>query len=454
MENGKSLGPVARSALSAVTRRRVLGAAGVAVGLPALAACGAPWGQSGAGAAAKKPVTLSAYMNLPVDRVARFPTEMAEPYTAANPHVKIELVPYGQGSTAAAVEKLQVLISGGDSPHIWDGPGISMALLEPIDAMVKRDKVDLKRFNQKHVEAGAIKEGKMWLFPKAYTGNALCFALNVDMFREAGVPLPSADSKSSWSWQQFMDALVKLTRTGSSGDVSQFGIQAFGSTTYTPPLLWEADWVTADYKTVTCDSPAMVDCYTSFFDMPFKYHVMPRLGEAMQLFGTATPFLAGKAAVTVVPPFSIPQFTQTKNVEIALAPLPRVKRTTPDLGLEYLGIPKGASNLEEAWQYLKWLNDGSRYAKFVGKVPAEVAQAEIWIRDQFKIYADARASVVASAIENAGSGIKLGSHPKLTQLSNVILPAMNTDIWQQQLGTADFLRALKPRLQDIVDGRA
>jgi ABC-type glycerol-3-phosphate transport system substrate-binding protein len=357
------------------------------------------------------------------------------------------------------VEKLQVLISGGEPPDVWDGPSsaeqlVGLNVLEPLDPLIKRDKVDLKRFNQKHLERGAMFRDQMWLSPKAYTGNALCLALNVDLFKQAGVAVPSADSKSSWTWQQFVDSLLKLTKTGSSGDVAQFGILAFGSTTYTPPPLWEADWVSADLKTITCDSAAMQECYTSFFDLPFKYHVLPRLGEGAQLFGSANPFFIGKAAATVVAPFSIPQFTQTKNVEIALAPMPRAKRSTPDLSGDYLGIPKGAKEVQEAWQFLKWLNDGSRYAKFVGKVPAETTQVEPWIRDQFKSYADPRPQVVASAIENAGAGVNLGRHPKLTQLSNVILPAMNNDIWLQKLAPADFLRSIKPQLQDIVDGKA
>ncbi|MGH2352231.1 MAG: hypothetical protein ACRDJN_11535 [Chloroflexota bacterium] len=107
---------------SAVTRRRMIGAASMtlaAPGLLGLAACAVPGAQPGAHE--QQPVTLQAYMNLSGDRLNGFSAFVA-PYIEANPHVTVEAVPYPGSGTAEAVAKLQVLVSGGEPPHIWDGP--------------------------------------------------------------------------------------------------------------------------------------------------------------------------------------------------------------------------------------------------------------------------------------------------------------------------------------------
>ncbi|MGH2352230.1 MAG: extracellular solute-binding protein [Chloroflexota bacterium] len=327
-------------------------------------------------------------------------------------------------------------------------------MLEVLDTLIKRDKIDLKRYNQKHLEASAMYQGKVWLMPKAYTGNALSMAVNVDLFKQAGVALPSADANRSWTWAEFVETLVKLTRTGPDGEVAQFGLGNFGSVHFTWPLLWDGDWISADLKTATCDSAAMQECYTRFFELPHRYHVLPRPGEATRLFGNANLFTTGKAAVYIVPPWALPQYTQTKTVELTFVPMPRGRRSTPDITLDSLGIPKGVKEVEAAWHFTKWLSEGSRYAKYVGKLPAELSQIEPWVQEQFGIYADPRPQVVTSAIEHGVAQVNLGRHPKFPLLSNLIVPGLNEQVWTQQVAPADFLKAIKPQVQDILDGKA
>jgi ABC-type glycerol-3-phosphate transport system substrate-binding protein len=320
-----------------------------------------------------------------------------------------------------------------------------------MDGLIKRDKVDTKRFNQKQLEYGAVYQGKVWMLPYGYGGNALALALNTELFRQTGVPIPPTDAKASWTWDQWVDALQKLTKQA-GGAVGQFGLATYGSDYLTWPLQWQGDWITADLKSIVCDSAAMQECYTRFFELPFRYHVLPRVGEAQNLFGNANAFLVGKAAMAVVAPAGLRTYTTPKTVDFTLAPLPRAKITTPDMNMMMLGLVKGSKDTEESWQLIKYLTDGSRYGIFVGRIPTELPKIEGAVRDLVTNMTDPRPQVVLSAIENAVPQLQLGRHPKAQDLTAAITGAFK-DAWAQKVEPVPMLKALKSQLQNIADGK-
>jgi ABC-type glycerol-3-phosphate transport system substrate-binding protein len=320
-----------------------------------------------------------------------------------------------------------------------------------MDGLIKRDKVDTKRFNQKQLEYGAVYQGKVWMLPYGYGGNALALALNPELFRQTGVPIPSPDARASWTWDQWVDALQKLTKQA-GGAVSQFGLATYGSDYLTWPLQWQGDWITPDLKSVVCDSAAMQECYTRFFELPFRYHVLPRVGEAQELFGNANAFLVGKAAMAVVAPAGLRTYTTPKTVDFTLAPLPRAKITTPDMNMMMLGIVKGSKDTEETWQLIKYLTDGSRYGIFVGRIPTELPKIEGAVRDLVSNMTDPRPQVVLSAIENAVPQLQLGRHAKAQDLTAAITTAFK-DAWAQKVEPVPMLKALKSQLQNIAESK-
>lgn len=440
----------------AATRRGLLRTAalgaGIAPSAAALAACARDSGQGSAGAGSKKPVTLSLMLSLSETLQPQFQSQLAAPYAAEHPNVSVEFIGYGGGTTAVALEKLLTLVAAGSPPHVWDGPRgadwmVGQNLLEPMDTLIKRDKVDTKRFNQKQFEYGAVFQNKAWMLPYGYGGNALALVLNTELFKASGVPIPSADAKSSWTWDQWLDALQKLTKAA-GGTVSQFGLSTYGSDYLTWPLQWQADWISPDLKSVICDSAAMQDCYTRFFELPFRYHVLPRVGEAQETFGNANPFLVGKGAMAVVAPAGLRTYTTPKTVEFTLAPLPRVKLTTPDMNMMMLGLVKGIKDLEDSWSFVRYLTDGSRYGIFVGRIPTELGKIENTVKDLLSTVADPRPQVVLSAIENAVPQLQLGRHPKTQDMTNAITTAFK-DAWAQKVEPVVMLKALKAQLQNI-----
>jgi hypothetical protein len=436
----------------ATTRRGLLQAAGAGFAASSLAACGA--GQEASRPAVNKaPVNLSLMLSLNETLQPQFQQQLMTAYKAERPNVTVDFIPYGGGNTAIAVEKLLALMTAGSPPNVWDGPRgadymVGQNLLGEMDPLVKRDKVDTKRFNQKQFEYGAVHQNKTWMLPYGYGGNALCLALNTEMFKANGVAIPPTDAKASWTWDQWLDALQRLTKS-SGGTVSQFGLSNYGSDYLSWPLQFQGDWISKDLKTATCDSAQMQECYTRFFELPFRYRVLPRIGEAMELFGNANPFLVGKAAVAVVAPSGLRAYTTPKTVEFTLAPIPRAKISTPDMNMMMLGIVKGAKDTEESWSIIRYLTDGSKYGIFVGRIPTEVSKIEAAVKDLTGNIADPRPQVVLSAAQNAEPQLQLGRHPKTQDLTNAITTAFK-DAWAQKVEPVPMLKALKSQLTSMM----
>ena len=80
---------------------------------------------------------------------------------------------------------------------------------------IRRDKFDTAQFAPNTMRGVEVK-GKTLALPHAYAGNELALVANRGLFQKAGVPLPAADWKNSWTWPQFREALKRLTNFAGS----------------------------------------------------------------------------------------------------------------------------------------------------------------------------------------------------------------------------------------------
>lgn len=360
------------------------------------------------------------------------------------------------------MEKLTTLIAGGDPPEMIDLPRAASQLVqlgfldESFDAFVKRDKFDTKQFNPKEFERRAVHQGKTWQLPYKYLSNALVVVLNRSLFGASGVPLPSTDAARSWDFAAFADALVRLTKRtgGAGGPVTQFGSVTWGSQTYTWPLQWQTDWISADGKTITCDSPDMQECYTKWIDLFHRQNVLPRTGELNEHFGTTNSgnlFRQGKAAMAIMSPGTWNTYITTGEVtDIALAPLPRGKVSTPDIATSDLGIARGTKRAADTWEAIRHLAEGSRLALFARYVPAIPRDIEPWAGEDLKRFPNADVKVVLRALETHLPNSSLSGHRKQDDLLRVMTPAIDEMLAGKET-PAPLLRRLKPELQGIVD---
>ena len=449
-----------------MNRRWALGGL-ASVGGVLAAACGGQGASVALPEPSKQPVTIRAFIGgISGAMVDRWGPEIAAPLKQQRPNVTLELVPQStvapSGATAEVMEKLTALIAGGDPPEMIDLPRAAAQLVqlgfldETLDAFLKRDKFDTKQFNQKEFERRAVYQGKVWQVPYKYLGNALVVVCNRSLFSAAGVPLPSTDPSRMWDFAAFTDALVRLTKRsgGSGGPATQFGSVTWGSQTYTWPLQWQADWISADGKAVTCDAPDMLDCYTKWLELFHRHNVLPRSGELNESFGTTNAgnlFKQGKAALAIMSPGTWNTYVATGEVtDIALAPLPKAKVSTPDIASSDLGIARGTKKAADTWEAIKYLAEGSRLALFARYVPAIPKDIEPWAREDLKRFPNADVKVVLRALETHLPNSNLSGHRKQDDLLRAITPALDDMLAGKEAPTPQ-LRRLKPELQGILD---
>jgi multiple sugar transport system substrate-binding protein len=447
-----------RLVCGAVSRRAVAGgAAGGA--LAALAACGTAASTPDAGsqlALSKEPITITPFLTGVGDALLnRWNEEIVAPYRARRPNVTVEFIPQ-TGPSIDRIEKLRAMFAAGAPPDLSEGPQrastmVDGGLLEPaLDALIKRDRYDLKRYNQSQFKETVVYEGKVWQLPYRYGGNVICLACNTTLFAQAGVEPPPQDASKPWTWEQFATAAQRLTKTDGAGQVRQFGLNGIGWMIGTWPPVWQTDWLGPDRRTVTCDSAPMRDCYTKLADLFQRYHVLPRPGEASRLFGAANLFNTGKAAILLFPPTNWRAYGEGAQVDYTVAPLPKVKVSRPDMGMGGIGIIKGSKHPADAWDLLKYLIEDSRYAILTGRMPAVLPDIEPWVRDQFRNVPSADSKTVLKIVEWAGTpGTRVGSHPKYTEILDVLNPLM-ADLQAGEIAPLAMLQTAKPLLQSIL----
>ena len=445
------------------TRRRILTAL---ASTPLLAACAGP-GQSAAPAdtrlaLTKGPVTVVPFIygggGGEADSMrASWDTQIVAAYRERRPNVTVDLIPQ-TGTAVERVEKMTALKAGGAALDLGDGPlgvraMVAQNLLDPaLDALIKRDRYDLKRFNQAHLTAAAGLDGKLWALPFRYGGNAMCLACNVALFREAGVALPPQDAARPWTWDEFASALTRLTKRAGS-DVGRFGLASHAWAIGTWPPLWQTDWISADLKTITCDTKEMQECYTRLGELFTRHRVVPQPGEAARLFGPANVFNTGKAAILLFPPSNWLVYGAGAQVDYTFAPMPKAPQSVPDMAATSISLYHGSKVTGDAWDFLQFLIERSRLARLINVMTPVVADIESWVREQLKNVPSADARALLGIVERAGQGSsKLLQHTRYADMAGVMTPLLD-QFMAGALPPAQMLQTLKPQLQQIIDAR-
>ncbi len=402
-------------------------------------------------------ITITVFTELAGDQVTRFATAIGDPYHRAHPTVTLEGLPQPQAGTQQVMEKLTTLIAGGVPPDIFEGPRdatflVTQGFADPatMDDLVKRDHYPTDSYNPKNFADLAVYQGHIVQMPWKLGGNSLAILCNADLFQAAGVPLPSTDLAQAWTWDDWVQAAAKLTkRTGDK--VSQFGHNSLAWTIGSWPLLWQTDWVSPDLKTVICDNPDMMDCYTRLQDLYYKSRVVPLPGEAAQLFGKVDLFVAGKAAMQIVAAYNWTNYTVTHPAASThLAPIPKVKISTPDMNAHGMSIVKGSKHPPEAWDVVKYLIDGARLNQLSDQIPARLDFLDAYIKDTIAATPAIDTKLVVAICRDFVPQTLLGRETNQDQMYNLINPKLDA-LWKNAVTPQAMLSGLKPPLQALAN---
>ena len=315
--------------------------------------------------------------------------ELCRAFEAENPGVKVQLqrVPYGEYgskimSQFTAGVAPDVLFIGSQQVVEYHPRGV----LEPLDAYIARDRVDLKAFYPETLDLYAVGDVRYGL-PRDIAPIA-CVFYNKDLFRARGVPFPADD----WNWDDLLSAAKKLTLKGPDGKVTCWG--------YTEDWLiaegWfmsmGADWVD-DWKNparYTFQDPNFVKGLQFRADLMYKHRVTPDAVASTALAGGTTDlFVSGKSGMILSGYWKAPLFRGIRSFDWDVVMFPKGptgKRGFVSGGSGY-GICSKSRNKDMAWELVKFLTGEKGQTMFARTGLAQpalrkVAESKAFLDDQ------------------------------------------------------------------------
>jgi len=382
--------------MNKVFTRRTFGAATVTLPVPlALAACGAGGPAAGTGEAGPATVRSGVKLLL-LGNQAQASADAVQELVTAFPKAVAGLSAEYINVPTNYYDKLQSLLAGDTAPDVcWTDvrqfPAYAAAgRLRQIDQLAARDKFDVADFFEKGVVqyrwnsgAGGSAE-RLYGLPWDFGFRQIFY--NVNLFQEAGVPLPPGDWKAGgWTFNDFLDAARRLTKKD-GGQITQFG--------YANTIDYSA-WVYANGGRNTneenteswLDKPEATEAFGFLADL-MQRHQVAQTTAHMKERNPINTFMEGKAAMSLHPTASgTAQFRRIKDFTWDVAPLPRGAQLKGDRRTHGGGsgwmIPAAGKNPEEAWALLKYLSARDAHEQFAraGVAPSRmsVARSAVWM---------------------------------------------------------------------------
>lgn len=381
-------------------------------------------------------------------------------FTAANSGIAITPEIPTQNTT----EALLTQVAGGDPPDIamaWElqypilaEKGVYKDLTQVISGDADYQKNVLPDFYQSHIDMYTWK-GKLFVLPEQNASVVLYY--NKKLFEEAGVTPPPSDWKdTSWTWEKFLDACKKLTKT--EGDtITQFGY----TEAWWPPLSAVifaysngGNWFDRynDPTKVTLTDPKVVEAFQFYSDLWNKEKVATN-PEQWKVQAGYQMFAAGKAAMTLVGHWFYPEFSKAEHnlsMDIGVFPVgPGGTTSKTDLGGTGMSMVNMTKHPDEAWKFLKH-ECGPEGQKIIAEsglfAPTlkSVANSDSFLATHKAIQ---NAAVFNTAMDNAVS-FPIG--PAWDAMADRL--GRNLDaLWNGQSNAPDALAAAEKEMQQALD---
>lgn len=329
-----------------VSRRSFLAAGGALAGGLLVAGCGG--GSSSTTTAASGPRTLTYWTIDSFTTQGDGLAKAVKRYHQANPDVTIKVQAFSPG---VYHDKLITAIQGGSGPDVAaiDSAWVAeFAAAQAIEDLSARYKPLTGQFFDGAAATGTF-QGKQYAVPW-YTNNVGLY-YNRSLFQKAGIKAPPA------TWDELRSIGKELT----GGD--QYGLM-LGANWYGPFLWWPFLWqnggeiVDGDGTQAAFASPQGVEAWQFYADLYLKDKIVPEtfLGVNGDWDQYMKPFMQGKVAMMMTGDWGLYMVdTGAPHLDYGVAPLPAGRQQASIVGGYDLVIPRGSSDVDGSWDFLKWL---------------------------------------------------------------------------------------------------
>lgn len=278
---------------------------------------------------------------------------IAKAYMKLHPNVTIKVISIPSNYD----QKIETEIAAGDAPDIFqigDGDVAMYADKKSIidlTPLLKENNVNLSAYYQSVLNTGKV-HGDIYTLPKDWSDLAVYY--NKDMFKAAGVPLPS----SNWTWADLAADAKKLTVT-KNGKTTQWGV------------LLPGDWTRAVEPIMFAYGGSAIkpdgSTYTGYLNSKGtvaglkEYQSIYNAGSApspasVKGFQGVDLFQAKKVAMYVTGDWPNANYKKTPNLSYGVAPLPSGPSGQANtICYSGWGINSKSKIKQAAFQYLEYL---------------------------------------------------------------------------------------------------
>ncbi|WP_248924135.1 ABC transporter substrate-binding protein [Paenibacillus hamazuiensis] len=295
---------------------------------------------------------------------------------------------------------------------------------------------------------------------------------NKDMFDEAKVPYPPAETDKAWTWDQFVDTAKKLTKDKNGKHPGEAGfdpknIVQYGAQVNTSAMFFWIPFavsnggglVSADGKQLLLGNPETVEAVQKIADLALVEHVSPTPAQSSGLPGDmGQKLLSKKVAMVISGQWELvninPIVGKFKN---GVGVLPKFKTPVTGNTGTPVAIFSTMKHPKEAVELYKYIMDPSNsQSNFDSGVwmPTEVS----WYKDDALVKKwtaspvhppEYKTAVVDYAMK-ATSPTPWFYLPTYNRIDEVVNPAMDA-VWSGSKSAKDAIAALLPKVKPIFD---
>lgn len=371
--------------------------------------------------------------------------------------IPAEVLHTGDSAIAGKWEEIFVLTAAGMSPDVVSGVSTEFGeyattgIIEPLDAYIQRDNVDMGQLIPSFTEALQL-NGQQYLLP--YGSSALVWMYNPDHFEMAGMAQPPATWGESWTFEDLKDTARKLTRRDDNGNVEQWGIAGWPVAEWwqTIPYAFGGRWISDDLKTFLGAEEKSITALQTYADLAYVDGVMNNNGGQ----GGEPVIQGGRASMAALGTWTLPRMA---NADIDFDFMPWFKYGDEDpAGVLFpigYGILSASKNKENAWELIKWLTwneeANSDYSLAAGALPALFSNLTTWMDQQRAINGDhQRPEVIAEQVQNYNAVINIRKVPVFTQISPILQSTVQS-VFNNQQDARTALMSVEGVIQQFIN---
>jgi multiple sugar transport system substrate-binding protein len=289
---------------------------------------------------------VNLWHTIPTETETFFVGELMPKFSAMHPECNVVI--RNMGTEDPAIVRAGLAAGGASKPDMWwiasseTGSYVEADVLADVDGWLAQHP-DIKDNIIPSLLDLSSYQGKVRSLP--WMTNDTAMWINVDAFEKAGVPVPSQDPEKTWTWQEFADAVEKVSTPDMKGYLVSVGGPVWDFWVFHS---WYAAAGGDASKIPVLDSPAAIKAVTflsGLVDGGYTVFSEPNKGW------DAGPWYAGKAAIMTNGPWNFPTLSTFEDFKFTVVPFPRDVKPATNLGGDQLFIAKNEDPKVEACSF-------------------------------------------------------------------------------------------------------